>query len=195
MSNSKIIILNGTSSSGKSTIAKAIQEMSSEKFYHVQIDTFISMMSEKFLVNDESIAIKTINEIATCMHEFVALLAKKGCNVIIDTVFENQFKHWLYECVELFDGVTTIFVKVNCSLEELTKREIKRKDRQIGLAKYQYDNMDFNSIYDIEVDTSKFTKEECSEKIMNYIFENVKNSAFETIHKSLITQESSKDIS
>jgi len=38
MKKGKVIFLNGTSSSGKSSLALKLQELSKKKFYHVQIE-------------------------------------------------------------------------------------------------------------------------------------------------------------
>ena len=43
-----IVILNGVSSSGKSTLAKMIQDRSGFPFYRLDIDDFILMAPEKF---------------------------------------------------------------------------------------------------------------------------------------------------
>jgi len=40
----KIIFLNGASSSGKSTIARILQERLGEPFLHMQLDAFIDML-------------------------------------------------------------------------------------------------------------------------------------------------------
>ena len=42
----KIIILNGISSVGKSSLARAIQELSDETFLHVEMDKFISFLPD-----------------------------------------------------------------------------------------------------------------------------------------------------
>ncbi|WP_425264034.1 phosphotransferase-like protein, partial [Vibrio parahaemolyticus] len=42
-----VIILNGASSSGKSSIAKELQSILPRNYLHIGIDTFISMMPEK----------------------------------------------------------------------------------------------------------------------------------------------------
>ena len=45
---SRIIFLNGCSSSGKTSISKAIQEISSSPWLHMGVDTFIGMLPSKF---------------------------------------------------------------------------------------------------------------------------------------------------
>jgi chloramphenicol 3-O-phosphotransferase len=47
----RIIILNGVSSVGKSTLAKTLQERLSDPFYLMDVDTFVRMAPEKYRNN------------------------------------------------------------------------------------------------------------------------------------------------
>ena len=49
MDKGRIIFLNGTSSSGKSSIAKALQNLLETPFLHVSADDFLSMLPERFI--------------------------------------------------------------------------------------------------------------------------------------------------
>ena len=49
MNKGKIIVLNGVSSSGKTTLAKALQEALDEPYTRLSIDDFINMMPEKLI--------------------------------------------------------------------------------------------------------------------------------------------------
>lgn len=180
MGKGKIIFLNGTSSSGKSSLAIKIQEISEEKFYHVQIDTFCDMLHEKFFDND---FVNTENSAATMMHNFVLSLCKNGENVIVDTVIENHHENWLRESVELLHDMPVTFVKVNCPLHELERRELERGDRTIGQAKGQLSNMNFNTIYDLEVNTYENSTEECAKVIIDKLTQENEQNAFKVIHE------------
>lgn len=183
MGQGKIIFLNGTSSSGKSSLAIKIQERSEEKFYHVQIDTFCDMLHGKFFDKD---FVNTENSVASIMHNFVLSLCKNGKNVIVDTVIENHHENWLRESVELLHDMPVTFVKVNCPLHELERRELVRGNRDIGQAKGQLSNMDFNAIYDLEVNTYENSIEECAKIIINKMeFEN-EQSAFRKLHEKYL---------
>ncbi|MBZ9687460.1 chloramphenicol phosphotransferase CPT family protein [Clostridium estertheticum] len=181
MEKGKIIFLNGTSSSGKSSLAIKIQEVSAEKFYHVQLDTFCDMLHEKYFDNDSA---NTENLVAAIMHNFVLALCKNGENVIVDTVIENHHENWLKECVELLYDMPVTFVKVNCPLHELERRELERGDRNIGQAKGQLSNMNFNDIYDLEVNTYENSTEECVRIIKNEMkLENEQNAFIKIYEK------------
>ena len=52
MNKGKVIVLNGVSSSGKTTLAKAMQEAFDEPYIRLSIDDFINMMPEKLIKAD-----------------------------------------------------------------------------------------------------------------------------------------------
>jgi chloramphenicol 3-O phosphotransferase len=62
-----------------------------------------------------------------------------------------------------------IFVKVDCPLDELKRREAARGDRRPGLAEYQFHRVHQNKQYDITVNTASMTVDECVEAIMNWM--------------------------
>lgn len=180
MGNGKIIFLNGTSSAGKSSLATKIQEVLEDKFYHVQLDTFLDMIHEKYFDSD---FVNNENEAASIMHNFIVALSRAGKNVIVDTVIENHHESWLKECVELLHELPVTFVKVICPLQELERRELERGDRELGQAKWQLGHMDFNDIYDLEVDTYENSIEECVKLIKNKIEVDNKETAFKKLHE------------
>lgn len=183
MGQGKVIFLNGTSSSGKSSLATKLQEILEEKFYHVQLDTFCDMIHEKFF---DSEFIDTENEAASTMHNFILNLSKAGKNVIVDTVIENHHASWLMECVELLHDAPVTFVKVTCPLHELERREVERGNRDIGLAKWQLSHMDFNDVYDLEVNTYENSIEECAEFIKRKMKLEKTDNAFHEIYSLIV---------
>jgi chloramphenicol 3-O-phosphotransferase len=52
MEKGKIIFLNGVSSSGKTTLAKSLQERLPDLFYWIAVDIFIDMMPKKYFSID-----------------------------------------------------------------------------------------------------------------------------------------------
>ncbi|HNC07871.1 MAG TPA: hypothetical protein PLX14_04145, partial [Anaerolineales bacterium] len=68
----------------------------------------------------------------------------------------------LHQCINELSGESVWLVGVHCSLEELERREKARSDRQIGLAKEQMATIHNSVIYDIEIDTSILSLEECA---------------------------------
>ncbi len=182
METGKVIFLNGTSSAGKSTLAKEIQKISKERWFHVQLDTFLHMIHDKFYM-DQKTVLETVNTGASIMHEFILNLCENGENVILDTVIENRRESWLKECARLLHGVDVLLVRVSCPLHELERRELGRGDRPKGLAEKQLANMSIIKNYDVEVNTFASTIEECAKTIESIIKEDVGHKEFIKIYE------------
>jgi chloramphenicol 3-O phosphotransferase len=174
-----IIFLNGTSSSGKTTCAKALQLHLTEPYMYLSLDNFIFLVSPQYLpptgakINELDVHLP---HIVSGFHHCIAQLALRGNNVLVDHVLQEQT--WLWECVSLLHPLPSLFVKVYCPLPILKQREHKRGDRAIGLAEFQYNKVHAHNIYDMEVDTAFHTVEENVHKIKKYMDENSHTSAF-----------------
>ena len=57
-----IILLNGVGSAGKSSIAKALQAVTTEPFLHVEMDTFFNMMPERYWDHPDGVSFETIQQ-------------------------------------------------------------------------------------------------------------------------------------
>ena len=91
-------------------------------------------------------------------------------NVIVNHVVLNQEdgkeQTMFNSCRETLKNYPLTFVKVICSLEELKRREISRGDRAIGNAEWQVKQSLYPiDGYDIVVDTSKMSLQECTKTI------------------------------
>jgi len=161
MEQGKVIFLNGTSSSGKSTTAKLLQQRLDEAFLHVQMDDFFNMVPIGY--KDD---IEVCGRMLAGFHRSIAALVKTNNNVIVDHVLFHDA--WLKECAELLRDDYVLFVGVHCLLPELERREKERADRGEGWAREQYEVIHIGKVYDVEVDTSVSTPEECVEQIITF---------------------------
>lgn len=184
-----VIILNGASSSGKSSIAKALQEVLPDNFLHIGIDSFISMMPQKTLnLSTPDIAsdgfywrsVETAQgsvlriqsgqfgaQINRAYHSTVRHLVDSGLKVIVDDVMDGgrEQREWL----EALEGIETIFIAVRCSDADLCQREKKRSDRINGSALEQNTRVHNDVDYAFEVSTTQFTALECARQIAAHI--------------------------
>ena len=163
MAGGRIIFLNGTSSSGKSTLARALQTRLPEPHMHVAIDAFFSMYPERIWnatrQEDQDAFLRLVPTVVAGVQRAAAALAEAGNHVILDHVLEDPA--WLRECIERWDGLDVLFVGVRCPLPELERREAARGDRAPGLAAYQFDRVHAHGLYDVEVDTSVLDVDAC----------------------------------
>ena len=159
MEKGKIIYLEGVSRSGKTTLAKTLQARLNEPYFLLSGDMFWEIAPEKFR-NNMDVIFPKIDAITPYT---MKLFSDLGVDTIIDMVpVRGGFIKALYNC-------PVLYVKVSCSLEELRHREKNRSDRQIGLAESQIETLFSNDKYDIVVDTSIDTADECADKIIELL--------------------------
>ncbi len=163
-----IVILNGASSSGKTSILRVLQDMLSEPYLDAGIDKFIWMLPERYLDRplwDDVLGLavqpgETGRRLFAGMHRAIAALAQAGNNVLADHVLVEPA--WVSECASLFCDLPAYLVGIRCPLEVLEERERSRKDRTLGQARDQYPVVHAHYVYDLEVDTSLLSVEDCA---------------------------------
>ncbi len=170
-SNGSIIILNGTSSSGKTSILKALQELMEKPFLEAGIDKFIWMLPERYLERplwDDVLGLavqagEVGNQLVFGMHRAVETLGRAGLNVLVDHVLVED--SWWRDVVIRFSSLPTYLVAVFCPLEVLEKRERARRNRTLGQARAQFERVHGLGIYDLVVDTSLLSPQDCALQI------------------------------
>ena len=183
MENGQVILLNGTSSSGKTILAKALQEKLTEPFMYVSLDGFFHLYPERFLnpttQQEAEVISRLIPAVISGMHRCVASLAQAGNNVLVDHVLQEE--KWLKECVDTWTGLEVLFVGVRCPLAVTEKRETERGDRTVGTARYQFERVHAHDCYDLDVDTSVLSVGECATRIVELMANKPGELAFEKL--------------
>ncbi|QJB69367.1 chloramphenicol phosphotransferase CPT family protein [Parasphingorhabdus halotolerans] len=178
----KVITVNGTSSVGKSSTIKALQSITSDPFMHVKFDAFLEMLPTSMFGHPDGIDFETVQidgkpsvtiemgknmlNALRGMRSAVAALASEGNNQIVDDVMLGATNQQHYR--KVMSDAEIQFVGLFAPLEILEQREKSRGDRQIGLARWQYDRVHAGVDYDLEIDTSAFSPNECARKIAEY---------------------------
>ena len=187
MKSGTIVILNGTSSSGKTSILRALQNLLEEPFLEAGIDKFIWMLPERYLNRplwDDVLGLGDKagaegHRLISGMHHTIAALSRTGSNVLADHVLVDP--RWLEECARLFNDSNAFLIGVLCPLEILEQREKARENRTLGQAKAQFEVVHAHGIYDLEVDTSLYSAGECALQIMKRIESGTPPTAFKMI--------------
>jgi chloramphenicol 3-O phosphotransferase len=183
----KIIVLNGASSSGKTSILHALQDLLDEPYLEAGVDKFIFMLPPRYLERplwDSVLGLATTAGVAghrlfSGMHHAVAELARSGNNVLVDHVLVEPA--WVQECAGLFSGLPAYLVGVHCPLDVLEQREAARRNRTPGQARAQFALVHSYCVYDMFVDTSQFSTQECAVKIKERLENGVPPHAFELL--------------
>ena len=168
MDKGKIILLNGVSSSGKSTLGLALQDTLPEKYFLFSQDGFSETWPYKYWKEDgDGIYIETMKY----MNQTIRMLAVSGVNIIIDHLFLDNGKPnatgvvILRDCVQSFWDLPVMFVRVDCDYDELDRRERWRGDRGVGTAEWQLKELYPMHTYDMVVSTSALSTIRCAEEI------------------------------
>ena len=154
----QVILLNGASSSGKSTLAKALQARLETPYVYLAEDDFWAKLSERDYPFE--VRYRLYYGFLGC----IAALAERGNFLIVDTVADDRDA--LLECARLLRPYRVLFVGVHCALDVLEEREKARGDRTPGTAKRQFERVHTHAPYDIEVDTSQTDPTDCVEAIL-----------------------------
>lgn len=166
MTKGNIIVLNGVSSSGKSTLSKVLMK-SLRNYFHFSIDDFdcmIEKMEEREMENGRLIPIAT----ERFYHDNIKMFSDYGVNIIADQILHNE--ETMNDFLEKLHDYPILFVGVHCSGDELLRREAQRRDRPIGQGKSQLSFVhQQNEEYDVEVNTENEPMEQCAEKILDVL--------------------------
>ncbi|WP_432072809.1 chloramphenicol phosphotransferase CPT family protein [Streptomyces wuyuanensis] len=177
-----IVFLNGTSSSGKSSIARELLRILDEPWFHLPVDAFHAMRSSREVAPEELPLI--LRRTWAGFHRAVAGMAAAGNNVVVDHVLSEEWR--LVDCLELFDPAKVVLVGVRCSLDELRRRESARGDRPPGLAARQCPQVHSYGPYDVECDTTTTDSVACARQISSYLARRSFPTAFEQLRARLL---------
>ena len=177
-----IIFLNGCSSAGKTTLAHRLQASLDEVYYRLSADDFMNMVDREKM--RASFYVRS-GEALTAMHHTVKLFSDRGLPVVVDHVLLEtpQEEFTTRECVRLFHTYPVLFVKVDCCLRELERRERERGDRPPGQARWQREHMHSRDIYDLKLDTGEQSVDECVRQITCLLNRGERWRAFDRLYQ------------
>jgi chloramphenicol 3-O phosphotransferase len=174
-----IILLNGTSSAGKTTLAKALQDELPTPYLLVGIDTVVFALPNRYCNGAHwsevyryayadgriaGIAIEPYGDrLVRGLHRAVGALAGSGLHVIVDHVLSEP--DWPADLERAWAGLDVLRVGVLCPLEVVEERERARRDRTLGWARAHIDVVHATIRYDLTVDTSIASPGECARTI------------------------------
>jgi chloramphenicol 3-O phosphotransferase len=147
----RVIVLNGTSSAGKTTLAKALREALPEPFCYYASDQLadggfraISGKVPDAATHDER------SRFFDGFHRSIAAFAEAGNDMIVEHIVEEQ--SWARQLDQLLAPFDTFWIGVHAPVAELERRENARGDRSPGEARYHLRTHGYCR-YDLEVDS------------------------------------------
>ncbi len=194
---SKVILLNGCGSTGKTSIARSIQHLSDIPWLTFGADTFIDLLPASMrelyckLISGQNDRGPTMrvesgpnaNKIFGLMPRFAKLLADEGHNLIIDEVLFDEKQ--LTDYMTNLSNHTVYYIGVFCDLNIMQEREILRRDRCIGLSNDQVDRVhqDGLGFYDFKVDTTHCSAFQAARDILDFVESNSDSRVFKRMEK------------
>lgn len=170
MEKGKIIYLNGVTSTGKTSITRALQAREDVYFYAMSNDLFQEMVGERYLQADYW---KHLWDAILMMYHTAKLFSDMGKNVIIDGMIleKEEFRPHYQQMLEIFRENPLEIVEVYCPLEICRQRNIARGNRGEFQSEFQHRYMAPRICHSLRVDTSVHSASECAEIITKALFE------------------------
>lgn len=147
----KIILLNGASSSGKSTLSSALQAQLDIPFWHFSIDHLreAKVLPTRRIEQGDFSWNEMRPHFFQGFHHCLAALAGAGNNLIVEHIVETEA--WMQRLVRLLEPFDVFFVGLHCPLPELERREIERGDRKRGEARQDFAVTHTFGRYDLDI--------------------------------------------
>jgi chloramphenicol 3-O phosphotransferase len=206
MAAGRITVLNGGSSTGKTSMARALQAQWDGTLLYLGLDTVLHEVLGPAAFRQGARAAEGVtfrplpgcepprvqlvygpgvDWVVSALHQSVALLAERGYDLVVDHVLTER--RWLEECVRLWRDLPVLFVRAQCPWEVVEARVRGRTDRPgltlplfLSIARWQFDSVHAHvgNMYDLTVDTAHASPEECAARIVRYWREAESPSAF-----------------
>jgi chloramphenicol 3-O phosphotransferase len=190
-----IIFVNGSSSAGKSTLCKQLQDAIEHPYLVVGFDDFVFMAPPRYFRGADTARQESLDSfthdgvemmLASRPGEPVRVVARFGpvfrslidsmapaVRALVDAGNAVIFDHVLHDermaesCRKSFAGLDIFSVGVTCPLPILEARERERGDRVLGRARGLADVVHTFWTYDIEVDTGSTPRQLCAEAVLS----------------------------
>jgi chloramphenicol 3-O phosphotransferase len=191
-----IILINGSSSAGKTTIARALRRALDQPYLRIDDDNFRGMLPERYFIGPDHTWIAIDPPVGDIKRQaYYIRTTRVGDETRMDiqsgpvgeafrrgqraaiAAFAEAGNNVIYvdvlfdrsdiaEYVELWREFTVWMVGVHCPLAEIERRERARGDRLVGHARWHFDLVHAHAVYDVEVDSSLNDSEECARLIV-----------------------------
>lgn len=182
MSRGRIVLLNGASSAGKTSVAEAVAACLPTPWLVMPVDLFHSIRSKPLQDTlSEGEWQVVLRRTRSAYHHALAGSALAGCDVIGDHVLSEPWR--LAELLNLTAELDVLLVHISCDPDQLEQRERQRGDRQVGMARAQASVVFTHGECDLTIDTTNETPRECAAQIAQLIASPPVEKAFDRLRR------------
>jgi chloramphenicol 3-O phosphotransferase len=182
-----VVILNGASSAGKTTIAASFRDrraVDGELWVLIGIDDYLSKLPVEWLDlglpggpgarASDGLGLRpaadglvlhvgpVCRRLLRAYYGAVAVAARAGLNVLVDEVVVDETAWHDWQAV--LAGLSVVWVGIRCSREVAEAREQRRGDRPPGMTRAQVWTVHEHARYDAEIDTTELTPGQAGDK-------------------------------
>lgn len=173
----QVLVLNGGSSSGKTSVARELQNILDGVWLRFGVDTLLEAVPTS-LLDDGGLEVKADGEVvvgarfAAVEDRWMAGIARMvelGAFVVIEDNFvsgRGAQQRWR----SALDRVSVGWVGIRCDPTRAAQRERARGDRPVGMAAKQALTVHEGISYDLEVDAGALAPEEVARLIRRHFF-------------------------
>jgi chloramphenicol 3-O phosphotransferase len=183
MDTGQIVILNGAPRAGKSSIAAVIQETFDGTWMNLGVDIARHATPPRYQPGiglrpgePDHVAAPLVATLYAAWYDSIAAHSRAGLNVVAE--FGHHDEDVLIDCARRLDGLPALFVGVRCPIEVIMERRNAGQPGREGMyatgtpedpvpapVRRWQERVHVPGIYDLDVDTSELTAEECAEAI------------------------------
>lgn len=179
----QIIILNGTPRSGKSSLVAEIQATFEGVWMNLGVDRFMQATPARYLPGiglrpggERPDLEPLVSLLYRALYESIAAHSRLGLNVVVDVGHHDGYvtpRGILPDCARCLSGLPVLFVGVRCPIEVILERrrrtgwdtESSAEDPPPRPVCLWQTEVHIPGIYDLEVDTSQLSPQECARAI------------------------------
>lgn len=168
------IVLNGGSSSGKSSLARCLQGTLGPSWLTLGVDDLIRALPDGDqppidFGADGSIRVSDgFRRAEAAWYRGLAAIARCGTGLIIDEVFLGGGASQ-ERLARAMSDLTVLWVGVRCDPEVAAGRESERQDRTVGMARLQAEQVHVGVLYDLVVDTTSTSTADCASAVTAHL--------------------------
>ncbi|MDX6359846.1 MAG: chloramphenicol phosphotransferase [Nocardioidaceae bacterium] len=152
MASGRIVLLNGPSSAGKTTLTQAVARRMPTPWLVLPVDLFHQIRTRPDGRLSQRQWDDVFHRTRAAYHRAVVGAAACGCDVLADHVLNEPWR--LDDLLGLSVGLDVLLVHVMCSPKELKRREKARGEREPGTAATQARQVFQHGDCDLSVDTT-----------------------------------------
>ena len=205
----QIIVLNGAPRAGKSSIVNVIQDTFEGVWMNLGVDVFARGVTPKKLQpgiglrpgpgpqkgGDNPELEKLVPVLYFAMYDSVAAHSRLGLNVIVEGGLHGAFHPTLpSDCAKRLAGLPVLFVGVRCPIDVIMERRDASPPGRYVVGTPEnpvpppvllwQEEVHRPGIYDLEVDTSQLSPEDCARAIRTRLSEGPPGTAFHQLAKA-----------